>query len=96
MIRSVITGLFAVALTALAGAPALISHGPQESPADLVLLNGKIVTLETPAEVQALAARGGRIVALGSNPDIKRLAGQNTEVIDATSPASARRSCSSI
>jgi predicted amidohydrolase YtcJ len=75
----VILGIFSVAVAALAGAPALISQQP---PADLVLLNGKIVTLETPGEVQALAARAGRIVALGSTAEIKRLAGQNTEVIE--------------
>ena len=40
------------------------------------------MTLETPAEVTALAARGGRIVALGSDAEIKRLIGQGTEVID--------------
>jgi len=83
VIRSVIVGAFSVTVAAFFALSAVLSQSPQESPADLVLLNGKIVTLETPAEVQALAARGGRIVALGSNSDIKRLAGQNTEVIDA-------------
>ena len=83
MIRNLLIGVFTVTVAALASAAALTSQVGQEPPADLVILNGKIVTLETPAEVQALAARGGRIVALGSNPDIKRLAGQNTEVIDA-------------
>ena len=83
MIRQVILGLCTLTVAALAGAPALLSQGQAAPPPDLVLLNGKIVTLETPAEVQALAARGGRIVALGSNAGIKRLAGQNTEVIDA-------------
>ena len=34
------------------------------------------------ADVQALAARGGRIVALGSDPEIKRYIGQGTEAID--------------
>ena len=82
MIRHVIFGILTVAVAALAGAPALISQGPQEPAADLVVLNGRIITLETPAEVQALAARGGRIVALGSNADVKRLTGQATEVID--------------
>jgi len=83
VIRNLLIGVFTVTVAALASAAALTSQVGQEPPADLVILNGKIVTLETPAEVQALAARGGRIVALGSNPDIKRLAGQNTEVIDA-------------
>jgi len=83
VIRSVIVGAFSVTVAAFCALSAVLSQSPQESPADLVLLNGKIVTLDTPAEVQALAARGGRIVALGSNADIKRLAGQTTEVIDA-------------
>jgi predicted amidohydrolase YtcJ len=83
MIRNLIFAIFTITVAALAGAPALLSQGQAQPPADLVLLNGKIVTLEAPAEVQALAARGGRVVALGSNADIKRLAGQNTEVIDA-------------
>ena len=83
MIRKLILGLFTATVAALAGAPGLLSQSQQDSPADFVLLNGKIVTLDTPAEVQALAARGGRIVALGSNADSKRLAGQTTEVIDA-------------
>jgi predicted amidohydrolase YtcJ len=82
VIRSVILGVFIVTVAALAGAPAVMSQGPQEPPAELVLLNGRIVTLETPGEVQALAARGGRIVALGSTADVKRLAGPGTEVID--------------
>src|SRR5688572_33477594 len=55
---------------------------PAAAPADLVLINGRIATLETPAEVQALAARGGRIVALGPDAEIKRHVGPATEVID--------------
>jgi predicted amidohydrolase YtcJ len=82
VIRRGILGLFTLAVAVLAGAPALLSQGQAAPPADLVILGGKIVTLETPAEVQALAARGGRIVALGSNAEIKRLAGQGTEVVD--------------
>ena len=82
MIRNLTIGVFTLTVAALVAAPALISQGPQDPPADLILLNGKIVTLETPGEVQALAARGGRIVALGSTADVKRLAGPGTEVID--------------
>ena len=52
-------------------------------PADLVLRHGKIITLDKQKpEVQALAARGGRIVALGSDRDIERQIGTSTEVID--------------
>jgi hypothetical protein len=52
-------------------------------PADLVLRNGKIVTMDpaTPT-AQFLAARGGRIVALGGSGDAQRWIGPNTRVID--------------
>jgi len=48
-----------------------------------VLLGGKIATMN-PAQpaVQALAARGGRIVALGGDADIRKLIGAATRVID--------------
>ncbi len=52
-------------------------------PADLVLRNGKIVTLEKSApEAQGLAARGGKIVAAGSNKTVDALIGPSTRVID--------------
>jgi predicted amidohydrolase YtcJ len=69
-------------LFALAGVTAVVPQAPPAAPADLVLVNGRIATLENPAQVQALAARGGRIVALGSDAEIKRLAGPGTTVID--------------
>jgi len=56
---------------------------PQVAPADLVLRGGRIVTLDqqTP-EAQALAARNGAIVALGSDTAIARYIGPATQVID--------------
>ena len=52
-------------------------------PADLVLRHGKIVTLDKQEpEVEALAARDGRIVALGTDREIERQIGKSTEVID--------------
>jgi predicted amidohydrolase YtcJ len=51
--------------------------------ADLILRNGKIVTLEAaPPIAQAMAIRGDRIAAIGGNADIARLAGPQTRVID--------------
>jgi predicted amidohydrolase YtcJ len=51
---------------------------------DLVLINGNIRTMDPlKPVVSALASRDGRIVALGSTPDIKALAGRTTRVIDA-------------
>ena len=51
--------------------------------ADMVLRNGKIVTVaDHIGEVQALAVRGDRILAVGSDADISRYIGASTEVID--------------
>jgi predicted amidohydrolase YtcJ len=52
-------------------------------PAELVLRNGKIVTLEAAQpEAQALAIRGGRIVAVGANRQMDALTGFGTQTID--------------
>jgi predicted amidohydrolase YtcJ len=55
----------------------------EQGPADLVLHNGKIVTIDerTPT-AEALAARGDRIIAVGGNAVVKKLIGQQTKVID--------------
>jgi len=51
--------------------------------ADLVLRNGRVVTLEqrTP-EAQALAARSGKIVAIGTSEAMAKFIGPSTRVID--------------
>jgi predicted amidohydrolase YtcJ len=54
----------------------------QHLPADLVLTNAKVVTLESPGEAQAIASRGSRIVAIGSAAEIRSHVGAGTEVID--------------
>ena len=52
-------------------------------PADLVLRNGKIVTMESnPAEAQALAARSGKIIAVASDREIQAFIGPSTRVVD--------------
>jgi predicted amidohydrolase YtcJ len=51
--------------------------------ADLVLTNGRIWTGDTAQPwAEAVAARGERLIAVGSNDDIKKLAGAQTRVID--------------
>lgn len=63
--------------------PAEAQAGPPAEPATLILLNGRIVTVdEKVPEVKALAARGDRIVALGTAEDVERLKGPSTQVID--------------
>ncbi|NNL30099.1 MAG: hypothetical protein HKO77_03710, partial [Gemmatimonadetes bacterium] len=55
---------------------------PSEA-ADLVLLNGNIATVdESQPSAQALAAKDGRIVAIGSDSDVEGFIGDGTEVID--------------
>jgi predicted amidohydrolase YtcJ len=51
-------------------------------PADMVLRGGKIVTLEQAGTTEALAARGGKIVAVGTNQQIQSYIGPSTKVID--------------
>ena len=51
--------------------------------ATLVLHNGKVVTVEKDQpQVQAIAVKGDRILALGSNDEIKAHMGDKTRVID--------------
>lgn len=52
--------------------------------ADLVLLGGTIVTVQEggPDGATALAARDGRIVAVGSDEEVRGLVGPDTEVMD--------------
>ena len=62
---------------------AMVGANAQVQSADLVLRNGRILTLDAALpEAQALAARNGAIVAVGSNADIDRFVGSNTQVID--------------
>ncbi len=53
-------------------------------PADLLLINGKIVTVDASVPAASwIAVRSGRIAALGTEPkDYKRHVGEGTEIID--------------
>src|SRR5215831_3558212 len=51
--------------------------------ADTVLLNGKILTVDSQFSTQeALAIRDGKILATGKTSDIRKLAGPKTRLID--------------
>jgi len=51
--------------------------------ADTILVNGKVVTVDDRFTIaQAVAIRGNRIVAVGRNDDVRKLAGGATRVID--------------
>src|SRR5262245_28816566 len=52
-------------------------------PADLILVGGRIYTLDAQKPwAQALAVRGDRILAVGSDREIRTLAGPRTRVLD--------------
>ena len=71
----------ALCFAALAGCGA--DPGNEEPAADLVLTNGNVVTVDdTLPRAEAVAIRGDRILAVGSNDDIARHIGDETEVID--------------
>ncbi len=57
--------------------------GPAVEPADLVLTNGRIVTVDDSLpEAQAVAIRDAMIVAVGTTGEIEDFVGATTEVID--------------
>ena len=76
--------MFLHALTlALLATSALAAQTPQQEPVELLLVNGRIVTLDEKRPVaEALASRNGRIVALGKDADLRKLAGEGTRVVD--------------
>ena len=57
--------------------------GPRVEPADLVLTNGHVATVDSakPA-AEAMAVRDGKVEAVGTVAEIKAYIGQKTEVID--------------
>jgi predicted amidohydrolase YtcJ len=75
--------LFLVLMVFLASAALLVSCAPKEEAAELVLVNGRIMTVDAAMpEVEALAAGSGRILAVGSRDEIEAYIGDSTKVID--------------
>ncbi|MCG6885668.1 MAG: amidohydrolase [Proteobacteria bacterium] len=83
--RKFITG------SSLAGAgaalsPAVLLHAAENSgpvQADLMIKSARVYTMDgTRPLAEAIAVMGNRIIAVGSNEDLKSLAGPNTRVID--------------
>jgi len=82
--KSVLWLVAAAGLILLGAAPVYAQQAP-----DMILFNGKIVTMnnhEVNGNVgtiaQAVAIREGKIVAVGTSADIRRLAGANTKSLD--------------
>lgn len=83
--RQVLRGAVAAAGMAAAGAlPVPAARAGTGGGADLVIRNGRVLVLDGRFRVaEALAVRGGRVVAVGRDRDIRRLAGPRTRVLDA-------------
>ena len=57
--------------------------GAEGNPADRILLNGNILTVDAADSIaEAVAIRDGRIIAVGDNEEIEALAGPDTDRID--------------
>jgi len=55
-----------------------------ENPADIIIVNGKILTVDTQFTIaEAVAIKDDKILAVGSNGDIKKLADRKSEIFDA-------------
>jgi predicted amidohydrolase YtcJ len=73
--------LIALSTAALLFAP-VVSFAADD--ANLIVHNAKVVTVDQKFSVaEAVAARDGKIVAVGSNADVLKLKGEKTRVIDA-------------
>ena len=73
-----------IGISATAAALGLAMAGPgRAQTADLILLHGKILTLDERSSVrEAMAVSEGRIAALGRSTEIMELAGRKTRVVD--------------
>ena len=76
------SGLFVFMVTILLIGLA-VSCGQKKETADLVLINGKVVTVdEAKPEAQAFAVKGDVVLAVGSDKEIRRYISDETKVID--------------
>ena len=54
---------------------------PPGDTADLVLVDGEILTMGSPGTVEALAVADGRVAAVGTSAEVRGLAGPATLVV---------------
>ncbi len=79
MLRRIVSGLALFVLTVLY----VPCARPANPAADIILFNGKIVTVDKDFSYgQAIAIAGGKVLAVGSNAEVRKLAGPETQQID--------------
>jgi predicted amidohydrolase YtcJ len=75
--------LFRICLIAVCYSLAIDHQIEGDEPADVVFVNGRIVTVNDRSEIaQAFAVRGERIIAVGSDSEVRKLAGPSTILRD--------------
>ena len=80
LVAAVVVAVVVLAVVVLAIVAGCSQSAP---PADLILHNGRVVTLDPDYDgASALAVREGRVAAAGSDEDVLRLRSPETEVID--------------
>ncbi len=78
MITKLKTGLFFILLFGL-----LFVRAQEKEQAEMAVINGKVFTVsEKNPEVQAVAVKDGKILALGTDEEIKKHIGPSTRVLD--------------
>jgi len=76
--RPIVTAFVLLAVALACSKPA-----SAQAPADIVLLNGKIVTVDDRFTIgEALAIKGERVLAVGSKAEIEKHKGPLTRVLD--------------
>src|SRR5205823_7038279 len=74
---AVCAGLLIFALTA-----ALVGQGTREVP-DAVFYNGKVITVDSSNSIkEAFAVKGDKFLAVGTNREMRALAGSQTQLVD--------------
>jgi len=70
-------------LAAAAYAVLILAASASAQQVDTILVNGKILTVDAQSSIRsALAVRDGKIAAVGSDADVRKLAGATTRTID--------------
>jgi predicted amidohydrolase YtcJ len=63
---------------------ASLGRAQPDAPADLIVHNGHVLTVDAKfSTAEAVAVRGGKVVAVGKGADVLKLKGPKTQVIDA-------------
>jgi predicted amidohydrolase YtcJ len=85
MTRNFRSIILSIAVGAFVPVVPAAAQTPRPDPADLVLRNGRVMTVDPSGpQAQAVAVRGSRIIAVGTNAQMTRLIGPKTKVLDLT------------